>query len=170
MFRYAWEAFVLFLVAFFLAFGYRQVAHPPLATTVKPTYPTFSFSNSVTYQALLNVDLPDTVLLQLPEAKVIFDSGWAIFVDARPPEAYRSGHIPGALNLPYNAVDQNLEVLVQIPVDTPVIVYCGGAECEASLHLMRNLKQMGYRHVLVFFGGWKEWENAGYPVVREEGP
>ncbi len=171
MFRFAREAFILFFLAFLLAFVYDRVFHPPQGLPkLSMDYPVFSFPGVPTYQALLHIGPGDTFLLRLPEAKVIHDSGWAVFLDARPEAEYREGHIPKAKNLPYNAIEQHLDLLVQLPVDTPLVVYCSGTECEASLRLMRNLKAMGYQHVLVFFGGWKEWVDAGYSIERETVP
>lgn len=101
----------------------------------------------------------------LTEAKALFDRGEAIFIDARPAEAYAEGHIVGAVSLPYDTFEECYpEVADQLPVDLLLITYCDGTTCAKSAELALLLNQIGYSHLSVFFGGWTEWKNAGYPV------
>ena len=58
----------------------------------------------------------------------------------------------------------------RIESDRPIIAYCGGGTCEISMGVADALIARGHRKVLVFMGGFPEWEAAGYPVVRGEGP
>ena len=41
-------------------------------------------------------------------------------IDVRSPDEYRAGHLPGAVNLP---ADQLQERLADIPADRPVVTY-----------------------------------------------
>ena len=54
------------------------------------------------------------------------------------------------------------------PGDRPIIAYCGGGSCEISLTVADALIAAGYRRVLIYVGGFPEWEQAGYPVARGE--
>lgn len=104
----------------------------------------------------------------IDEASEAFAQSDALFVDARDREAFDAGHIPGAVNLPWEEAqyDDSL-ILKAVPKDTPVITYCDGSDCESSILLGGAMAGLGYRDVKVFFGGWVEWEEAGFPV--EEG-
>ncbi len=113
-------------------------------------------------------DLDRVLQIQLPAVKKFFDARAALFVDARETDEFAAGHIPGALSLPYGDAISDPSRLDQVDArGRPIIIYCGGGTCEASLNLGSALiSQAGKRKVLVFMGGWPDWEGAGYPVER----
>jgi rhodanese-related sulfurtransferase len=98
------------------------------------------------------------------------EMGLNVFVDARNPQLYAEGHIPGALRCdPYESgasIDAVLEVALAAD---KVIVYCGGGECEDSIFMCRDLVDAGVEFdvIYLFAGGWTEWTDNGQPV--EEG-
>ena len=75
---------------------------------------------------------------------------------------YESSHLPGAINLPYEFVDEAEEVLPD--ERTEIVVYCMNERCEASKEEARELQKMGYRNVLHYAGGKQGWIKAGLPV------
>ena len=64
---------------------------------------------------------------------------------------YESSHLPRAINLPYEFVDEAEEVLPD--KRAYIVVYCMNEGCEASREEVRELEEMGYRHVLYYPGG-----------------
>lgn len=92
-----------------------------------------------------------------------------LLVDAREADRFRAGRIPGAVSL---LLATAREQLVTAPVaddpDRPMIVYCGGLDCEDALELALLLRRFGYRRVSLFAGGWAEWQAAG--GATEAGP
>jgi ArsR family transcriptional regulator len=101
----------------------------------------------------------------LAEMKRLYDDGLVYIIDARDPAEYDEGHIPGAINVPYDRLPEYLDMLSsEVPMDGDVIVYCRGPECDFSDQLATELKILGYQHVRVFSGGWEYWTAAGYPV------
>lgn len=57
------------------------------------------------------------------EAKAALDSGEAIIVDVRSPDAFASGHIPGAISIPLGEFESNI---ANVPLDKDqwIITYC----------------------------------------------
>ena len=107
----------------------------------------------------------DAPILRLDEAVALYQSAGAIFLDAREPEDFKLGRIPGALNLPFDYYDEHsADVLPRLPKDADIVTYCGGADCELSLYLARQLKNEGYLKLHIFFGGFTSWQEAGLPV------
>lgn len=104
--------------------------------------------------------------VQLPSAKRFFDAKAALFLDARDPAEFGEGHIAGAINLPYEEAITDPDRLAAVDSGGKVIItYCGGGTCEVSISLAEALvHQAGKKKVLVFMGGYPEWEQAGYPV------
>lgn len=104
------------------------------------------------------------VMIHLDEARTFFEAGEALFIDSRHAFDYHLGHIRGAVNLPLKEVEEQKLPLPSTPKDHMLIVYCDGAECNSSIELSSKLFQAGYSNVKIFFGGWREWEEARLPV------
>ena len=103
--------------------------------------------------------------------KKFFDAGAASIIDARDTTEYADGHIRGAVSLPYDEVITDPVRLGAFDAhDKPIIVYCGGGTCEVSMNLAFALIQAGQKRVLVFTGGYPEWEAAGYPIEKGKAP
>jgi rhodanese-related sulfurtransferase len=110
-------------------------------------------------------DLGRPIQVQLPAVKRFFDAGAVVFVDAREHDEYVSGHIAGAVHLPFEeAVTDPARLEALQTLGKPIVTYCGGGTCELSINLAHALVQAGHRKVLVFMGGYPEWANAGYPI------
>jgi len=99
--------------------------------------------------------------IAVSEAKALFDKGDVIFLDCREPKEYKSGHIPGAINIPRGLLEFKIGKKIS-DKNTPVVMYCksGG---RASLACC-SIQRMGYKNVKNMDGGWKAWVKAGYPV------
>ncbi len=96
-------------------------------------------------------------------------SGEYMILDARTPEEYATGYIPGAMLLPYAAVDEAFaEIQLFLFPEQPVLTYCSGLACDDALMLGIFLRDQGYTNVFLFAGGMEAWRRAGYPV--EGGP
>ena len=101
----------------------------------------------------------------LAQASEIFQKGQALFVDARSAEEYAELHIPGAVNLSRERLDQEgARAVAGIPTDRELVVYCGLSSCEASLKAAEKLQELGYKQIMVFMGGFRAWDEAGYPA------
>ena len=69
-----------------------------------------------------------------------------MLVEALSHEHYASSHLPGAINLPYEFVDEAERVLPE--KDAEIVVYCMNRDCSASREEARELEEMGYARVL----------------------
>jgi rhodanese-related sulfurtransferase len=103
--------------------------------------------------------------VSIEEARALFLTNGAVFIDARPAEVYRSGHIKGALNLPADSMEESLSVITdQVPPDSLIITYCDGESCSLSSDAALELSAKGYLHVQVLVNGWSVWQDAGLPT------
>ena len=85
-----------------------------------------------------------------------------IVLDVRPPAEYAAGHLPGAVNVPPDALEARLRVL---PAGQPVVAYCRGPLCAFADTAVGALTAAG-RPALRLEDGLPEWAAAGLPVVR----
>ena len=101
-------------------------------------------------------------------AKRIYDSGGAVFVDARNYEQYREGHIKGAVSLPAYQFEELIDDFEnKYPINVSIITYCSGRECDDSHLLAQHLLEKGYADVRVFIDGYPGWEEAGFPIEQQ---
>jgi rhodanese-related sulfurtransferase len=86
-----------------------------------------------------------------------------VVVDALGPISYAAAHLPGAVNIPPERVD-DLAARRIATLDTEVVVYCQNPRCESSAEVAERLVELGYRNVWHFAGGKDGWREAGLPL------
>jgi ArsR family transcriptional regulator len=86
--------------------------------------------------------------------------GLVTILDVRPEDEFALGHIPGALNIPFGALESRVE---EVPIDREVIAYCRGPYCVLSFEAVAALRARGYL-VRRLEDGYPEWKAAGLPV------
>jgi rhodanese-related sulfurtransferase len=82
-----------------------------------------------------------------------------VLIDLRPPEAFRSGHLPRARSLPLDEVRRRE---AEIPRTGRVVLYARTPEEAAAAY--QALREAGHRNVMVLAGGLPAWIRLGYPV------
>jgi rhodanese-related sulfurtransferase len=88
-----------------------------------------------------------------------------VLLEALPPSYYDDGHLPGAKNLPLDAIDSAPSQL--IPENASVIVtYCSGPSCSNSRIAAERLVRLGYDNVYAYEGGKEDWTNAGLKLEK----
>lgn len=102
-------------------------------------------------------------------AKRIYDSGKAVFVDARPVEVFSEAHIQGAVSMPVGQFYEHIESFMSMyPEDTYIVVYCSGRACTDSHELAQLLIEIGYETIGVFIDGIDGWEKNGFPIDEKQ--
>ena len=119
-------------------------------------------------------DIPDIgrpIEVTVSKVRELVDAKGALIIDAREAPEYAAGHIPGAINMPFDEFitdTARLEAFDQ--QGKPILVYCGGVTCELSMKLGYALVAAGKTKVLVYTGGWPEWTAMQYPVEQGAKP
>lgn len=91
--------------------------------------------------------------------------------DARVPNQYEAGHLPGARNLPVGDVDRRLSALANLLTpETPILTYCGGSDCADALELAVKLREYGFQDLTLYPGGYAEWKEYGGAVHEGSEP
>lgn len=105
--------------------------------------------------------------VHLDTAKILLADSRVLFLDARPPNVYKRGRIPGAVNFPDLEFEDRIKAFRDsVPLDRPLVTYCDGIECRASEALAKSLSGAGYKYIHLFFGGWVEWRDAGEVIEK----
>ncbi|MCK5362751.1 MAG: rhodanese-like domain-containing protein, partial [Gammaproteobacteria bacterium] len=92
------------------------------------------------------------------------EDGLVTVLDVRPSDEYEVGHIPGALNVPLEELEQHLATL---PKEQEVIAYCRGEYCVLAFEAVAELRKKGFT-ARRLEEGYPEWKAAGLPVERVE--
>ena len=90
-----------------------------------------------------------------------------IVIDARTPESFAAGHVPGAINVPHRTI--TAETAAQFPKDAILVTYCDGIGCNGSTKAAVKFSRLGYR-VKEMIGGIDWWRRDGLPVHGEAAP
>ena len=86
--------------------------------------------------------------------------GSVTVLDVRPSEEYAVGHIPGALNVPLDEIEQHL---ANLPRGQEIIAYCRGEYCVLAFEAVAALRKKGFT-ARRLEEGYPEWKAAGLPV------
>lgn len=84
-----------------------------------------------------------------------------LILDVRSETEYRSGHIPGAVNIPQDQLAERLSEL-DVPKSEEVVVHCEGGRRAALAEQV--LVESGYTHVLDLEGHMKGWRASALPI------
>lgn len=87
-------------------------------------------------------------------------AGTVTVLDVRPVEEYHAAHIPGAVSIP---LDQLQERLAELPQDREIVAYCRGAYCVLAYEAVDLLRSAG-RSAQRLNEGMLEWRLGGLPV------
>jgi hydroxyacylglutathione hydrolase len=95
------------------------------------------------------------------EVAAALESG-AVPLDLRPPRAFASEHLPGALALQFNRADLADRAELMLPTDLRLVVH---AEPEPIAKVaVELLAGAGFTVLGVLEGGIGAWKDAGYPI------
>ena len=81
------------------------------------------------------------------------EKGEVLLLDVRPKEEFEEAHIPGAISIPIEELEDTLSSL---PVNCDVVAYCRGSYCLMSANAVKILKANGIKSFRME-QGVKEW-------------
>ncbi|MBY0502006.1 MAG: rhodanese-like domain-containing protein [Alphaproteobacteria bacterium] len=91
-----------------------------------------------------------------------------VIVDVRDAKSFAKGHIPGAINVPYNKFNGFEGSETEFPglqKDKINIVYCYELLCNLGQKAAKKFASIGYP-VKEMSGGFSEWKKHKYPVAK----
>lgn len=98
------------------------------------------------------------------ELRKMRDSGKKyILVDVLPRESYEKEHIPGALSIPLAEIEEKAPQL--LGKNETIITYCASFDCTASTKAAEKLQALGFKHVLDYKGGLKDYKEGGLTLI-----
>ncbi len=87
-----------------------------------------------------------------------------LLIDVREDHEWAAGHAMGAAHMSKGTIERDIENRVP-DVSTKLVLYCGGGYRSALA--ADALRRMGYSRAISLDGGWRAWNEAGLPVVKD---
>ncbi len=92
-------------------------------------------------------------------------AGDVVIVDVRPRLEFEAGHLPDAVNIPLDELDERVAYLDR---DATVVAYCRGPYCVLSAQAVAQLRAAGLKATRLDAGPL-EWSAAGLPLAVPPG-
>ncbi len=94
--------------------------------------------------------------------------GLVTVLDVRPAEEYAAGHVPGAVNIPLQELEQRLDELEnQQGKNREIVAYCRGPHCVLAFDAVARLREKGI-NARRMEDGYPEWKTAGLPIEENQ--
>ncbi|MCC7598525.1 metalloregulator ArsR/SmtB family transcription factor [Janthinobacterium sp. FW305-129] len=97
----------------------------------------------------------DELLERMQEASITV-------LDVRPAQEFAAGHLPGAINIPFDDLQRRLG---ELPANAEIAAYCRGPYCVLSVQAVAALRLHGLP-ARRLGSGYDDWQAAGLPVVK----
>jgi rhodanese-related sulfurtransferase len=109
-----------------------------------------------------------SVVVWAPAARIALEdfrrlhaAGAVLTIDVREPIAFKTGHIPGALNVPLDELDSRAGELQARAGRRPIVAYCACLDEHASARAVDILNARGLVNVSALVGGLRAWIAGG---------
>tara|TARA_B100001142_G_scaffold310966_1_gene344941 strand:+ start:300 stop:974 length:675 start_codon:yes stop_codon:yes gene_type:complete len=90
--------------------------------------------------------------------------GIGTIIDVRPAEEFVAGHLPNAINIPLDLLNQKIKTL---SLKNEIVAYCRGPYCLLSFEAVDMLRSKGI-NARRLEDGFPEWKLAGLPIEQTE--
>jgi len=166
---YKTSLIIIFLVFFFKGFSQEKDAKQTEGRMEIPNIESFYLEGAFldsSYDVLKFLSAGKEIpVLSTSDAFKIFKEKLVQFIDARGPDEFAAGHIPGATNIPYDSVSlpKYVDILSKIERDRRIVVYCNTHLCIVSKIGAEGIIFNGFRRVIIAEGYWR-WKEMGHPV------
>lgn len=127
--------------------GFRSIAETQLAEVARVTRDYFQSRGALE-------PISRTELLERARA------GEVLVLDVRPAEEYAAGHLPAALSIPIQELEQRL---AELPRTKTIVAYCRGPYCVYAVEAVKILTQQGFSAVRLE-DGVPDWRAQGLAV------
>jgi len=86
-----------------------------------------------------------------------------VVLDVRSVEEFKEGHIPNAINIPHNEIEDRLPELNDLK-DSDIVVYCKtGRRAAFSYEILAN---NGFGRIEHLDGDFSAWQENGSPIAK----
>jgi phage shock protein E len=126
---------------------------------VLSTVLTLALASFAAAQAMRNVQK-----VTIDEVKALMAKNAVILVDVRDPQSFAAGHIPGALNVPFDFIPNHVEAWKKDP--RLIVTYCACGNEVTAVRAVVDMNAFEVKNAKALLGGWNEWVKRGERVEK----
>jgi len=97
------------------------------------------------------------------QAQRTIAAGNIVAIDVRSPEEYNAGHVPGAINVPHNQIDNHLADIMHLK-DKAVLLYCRSGRRAGFAE--SSLTELGFTQLYHLEGDMQGWSEKQLPEEK----
>jgi len=150
---------IIVISAISIVFGFVNNAVNPNRVLVSTQRPVAEAAdNAVIADSTESLQHP--IVVDKQQVKRLIKEEAAVLLDARLPEEYKAGHMPGAINVPVEMLGEFIDKIEALPKDAWVISYCDGPPCDKGKMLADELFYMDFTRVAYYDAGMDDWKKT----------
>ena len=104
-----------------------------------------------------------TATISRTELRAGVQAGTLVLVDALPESYYAQQHLPGALNLVAEDIEDRAAALLP-DKGAAIVTYCSNIACPNSGQVAAQLQRLGYTNIRKYAEDIQRWVEAGLPT------
>ena len=155
----------ILLISTFTGFLYNFIS-PDGLTLIREKTKLVAASDSLLFSQQSEKANDNFTMISTSQAKELFNSRKAIFIDARDHWDFSDGHIPGSINIPEYDFEPSDSTVNAMDKTQRYVVYCHGTDCDVALRLAKELRKLKFNNLLIYADGWSAWINKGFAVEK----
>ncbi len=159
------QVLLLVVIAFGVGLIYNSF-HKPHLPLIAHNGEEIRTADSLTINGV-DEEYSEPMMIALEQARQLFSSGEALFIDARTEAEFLHEHIQGAVSVSIDELSDPEPLLLSLS-SANYITYCDGESCLLSTDLAYLMVELGMKPVYVFHEGLEAWNANGLPLVRGE--
>jgi rhodanese-related sulfurtransferase len=102
--------------------------------------------------------------ISIDEVKALMAKQQVILIDVRDPQSFAEGHMPGALNVPFDHIPDYVDAWKK---DARVLItYCACTNETTAARAVVDMNAFGITNAKALLGGWNEWIARGEKVEK----
>lgn len=106
----------------------------------------------------------DVPRISIDEVKALMAKDQVVLIDVRDPQSFSEGHIPGAINVPFDFIPNHVDDWKK--EKRQLVTYCACLAESTAARAALDMEAFGVTNVKALLGGWHEWVKRGEKIAK----
>ena len=102
--------------------------------------------------------------ISVDDVKALMAKKQVVLIDVRDPMSFSEGHMPGAINVPFDFLPDHAEAWKK--EKRLLVTYCACVNEGTAARAALDMNAFGISNVKALLGGWNEWVRRGEKTER----
>jgi rhodanese-related sulfurtransferase len=109
-------------------------------------------------------DIRTVPRISVDDVKTLMAKKQVLLIDVRDPMSFSQGHMPGAINVPFDFLPDHAEAWKK--EKRLLVTYCACVNEGTAARAALDMNAFGITNVKALLGGWNEWVKRGERIDR----